>query len=240
VAKHYQREIDIESYIERPYARGKYKLVDESIHFYTQTGHPDHVEVICVCPDPADTRIAFTLCQGNGVICADGYGNILWKRMLSYHCEMVRAGKLRNDVEGVQLCVDYDHIRRTNPKKPLAVFHEDGDLIGHYMTSYARNHQPIDWDNDGKEKIIIGADHLMLDGYGNIMAEFEIPDGLEPWIVGRGDCTGTGVQDAIYSVYTKSEDRESRQQWIYIFTNTDLPLDKQVKPEGTGINFTFY
>jgi len=240
LVKQQHGDINIEAYIERPYARGKYKLMDGSIHFYTQTGHPDHVEVIRVCSDPADTRIAATLCQGNGVICADGYGNILWKRMLSYHCEMVRAGKLRNDVEGVQLCVDYDHIIRSNPRKPLAVFHEDGDLIGHYITNYARNHQPIDWNNDGKEKIIIGCDHLMLDGYGNIIAEFEIPEGLEPWIVGRGDCTGTGVQDAIYSVYTKSEDRESRQQWIYIFTNTNLPLAKRVKPEGTGVNFTFY
>jgi hypothetical protein len=85
-------------------------------------------------------------------IYADGLGNILWKRILSYHCEMVRAANLRDDLEGKQLVVDYDHIRPFCLEKPLAIFHQNGDLLGHYLTNYARNHQAVDWGNDGQTR----------------------------------------------------------------------------------------
>ena len=170
--------------------------------------------------------------------------------MLSYHCEMVCAANLRDDLEGKQLVVDYDHIRPFCLEKPLAIFHENGDLLGHYITNYARNHQAIDWDNDGQDKIAFGHDHLLLDGCGNIVADLEIPEDRVPWVVGVGDCTGSGTQDVVLSVYSREErsenqdqwkrDRELRKQWIYIYTNPDLSAEHKVKPEGLGCNFTFY
>jgi hypothetical protein len=239
-----------EAYIRRPYAQGRYRYDEDTLYFYTQTGHPDHFEVVHMDTDPANVRVASTFCQGNGVAYADGLGNLLWKRMLSYHCEMVRSGKLRDDLEGKQLIVDYDHIESFCLEKPLAIFHENGDLLGHYMSNYARNHQPVDWDNDGKDKIAFGHDHLILDGYGNIIADLAIPADRQPWIVGIGDCTGSGTKDIVLSVYSLPErnegqdkwkfDREKRKQWIYIYTNPDLAQDKKGKPEGLGCNFTFY
>ena len=239
-----------EKYINRPYAQGRYRYDEDALYFFTQTGHPDHFEVVHLDPDPANIRVAATLCTGNGVVYADGLGNILWKRMLSYHCEMVRAANLRDDLEGKQLVVDYDHIRPFCLEKPLAIFHENGDLLGHYITNYARNHQAVDWDNDGRDKIAFGHDHLILDGCGNIVADLEIPADRVPWVVGVGDCTGSGTQDVVLSVYSREErsenqdqwkrDRELRQQWIYIYTNPDLSAENKVKPEGLGCNFTFY
>lgn len=239
-----------EQYLQRPYAGGSFRYDEDTLHFFTRTGHPDHFEVVHMDPDPSKVRVAFTLCAGNGVIYADGLGNLLWKRMLGYHCEMVRSAKLRDDLGGKQLVVDYDHMMPFCPEKPLAVFHENGDLLGHYMSNYARNHQPVDWDNNGTQRIAFGNDHLLLDGSGNIIADLEIPDDRLPWIVGVGDCTGSGSKDIVLSVYTKIDtskhsqqivrDREQREQWIYIYTNPELPSEKKVIPEGLPANFTFY
>jgi hypothetical protein len=54
--------------------------------------------------------------------------------------------------------------------------------------------------------------------------------------VGVGDCTGSGAQDVVLSVYSRAErtenqdqwkgDRERREQWIYIYTNPDLPWEQ--------------
>lgn len=229
-----------ENYIERPYAGGSYRYDEDTLYFFSRTGHPDHFEVVHMDPDPANVRVAVTLCAGNGVVYADGLGNLLWKRMLSYHCEMVRSAKLRDDLDGKQLVVDYDHIKSFCPEKPLAIFHENGDLLGHYITSYARRHQPVDWNNDGKYKIAFSSERLILDGYGNIVAELEIPDDRTPWQVGVGDCTGNGAQDIVLSVYTNLEGADGRAHWIYIFTNPDLPQERKSRPAGLGCNFSFY
>ena len=107
-----------------------------------------------------------------------------------------------------------------------------------------------DWNNDGRDKIAFGHDHLILDGCGNIVADLAIPDDRRPWIVGIGDCTGSGTKDIVLPVYCLPEriegqdewkfDREKRDQWIYIYTNPDLPKEKKRKSGGLGCNFTFY
>jgi outer membrane protein assembly factor BamB len=189
-------------------------------------GHLDCARVFDMGKRPLDSSVILTFCGGNRIAKVDGTGNIIWS-VTGHHFESVNVGKVCADVPGKQIVVDIDH--RPWDKSPLWVLDEHGNLLGQIITDGSRHHALIDWFGRGVESIVMGTAAAMFDGRGNKVAMF---DASAVGLCSKGDMTGNGVPDLIFSSNPASE--------ICIFKN-----EKGEKPEGkvalgTGINFTLY
>ena len=90
-------------------------------------GHADCWRVVRLARRPDDTRLVMTMCGGNALVMTDGAGRLVW-RATGHHYGSVDVGEIRDDVPGLELVVDVDHLPQ--PPKPLCLFDERGRELG--------------------------------------------------------------------------------------------------------------
>lgn len=130
-------------------------------------GHMDACEVVRTGKKPEDTRLIVTYCGSNGIAMVDGNGKTLWEQ-LGHHYESPDAGRMRSDVPGVQVIVDYDHL--PFGRSILGLFSEQGVMLGKYECDFGRHHRLLDWDGDGLLDLIIGNTMRVCDGKGRCIS----------------------------------------------------------------------
>jgi outer membrane protein assembly factor BamB len=191
-----------------------------------ERGHLDCARVYRMGTSPSDSRLILTFCGANQMVMIDGTGHLIWS-LTGHHFESINVGKVWPVRPGMQIVVDIDH--RPWGESPLWVLDESGTLLGQIITDDSRHHVLIDWFGRGVESIVMGTAAAMFDGHGRKVARF---DAAEVGLCSKGDMTGNGVPDLIFSSNPASE--------ICIFRN------EQGKPPaggvalGTGVNFTLY
>jgi len=126
-------------------------------------------------------------------------------------------------------------------KCPIQVISRNGEILERIETTYSRFHRLLDWTGDGVQEIIIGQDHCMWNGKGELIAVFDMPlpphetppsSTEESIICAVGDMTGDGVPDVLY--YTTPGTA------VYIYKNTKGKKPAGKIDLGTGLNFTLH
>ena len=110
---------------------------------------------------------------------------------------------------------------------------QDGDLLGQIITDGSRHHPLIDWFSQGFDRsvasIVMGTAAAMFDCAGNKVARLDAP---EAGLVTKGDLTGNGVPDLMFSSNPASE--------VALFRNEQGKPPAGGVPLGTGVNYTLY
>lgn len=189
-------------------------------------GHLDCARIFQAGERPSDVNIILTFCGDDRIARVDGNGNVIWS-IFGHHFESVGIGKVCTDVAGKQIVVDIAH--RSTGENPIWVLDENGDLLGQIIADDSRHHVLIDWFGSGIESLVMGAAATMFDDHGGKVAIF---DASNVRMVSKGDMTGDGVPDLIFSSNPGSE--------VYIFKNEQgmKPVEKVAL--GTGLNYTLY
>ena len=156
----------------------------------------------------------------------DGEGNLVWS-LTGHHFESINVGKVCADVPGKQVVVDIDH--RPWGESPLWVLDQDGNWLGQIVTDGSRHHTLVDWFGRGVESIVMGTAAAMFDCSGHKVA---VLDASQVGLCSKGDVTGNGVPDLIFSSNPASE--------ICIFRNEQGGKPEDKVALGTGTNFTLY
>jgi len=160
----------------------------------------------------------------------DGNGHLIWS-LSGHHFESINVGKVCPGVPGNQIVVDIDH--RPRGESPLWVLDRDGDLLGQIITDGSRHHALVDWFGQGGDQsvasIVMSTAAALFDCAGNKVARFDAP---EVGLVAKGDLTGNGVPDLIFSSNPASE--------IALFKNQQGKPPQGGSPLGTGVNYTLY
>jgi hypothetical protein len=145
--------------------------------------------------------------------------------------ESINVGKVCPDVPGQQIVVDIDH--RPRGESPLWVLDREGDLLGQIITDGSRHHALTDWFGQGLDRsvdsIVMGTAAALFDCAGNRVALFDAP---KVGLVAKGDVTGNGVPDLVFSSNPASE--------IALFRNEQGKPPRGGAALGTGVNYTLY
>jgi len=189
-------------------------------------GHLDCVRVFERGHRPAETKLVLTCCGGNRLLMVDGNGDLIWS-LSGHHFESINVGKVCPDVPGKQIVVDIDH--RPRGESPLWVLDQEGDLFGQIITDGSRHHALVDWFGQGIESIVMGTAAALFDCAGNKVTRF---DATKVGLVVKGDLTGNGVPDLMFSSNPASE--------LTIFRNELGKPPEDGVPLGTGVNYTLY
>lgn len=194
-------------------------------------GHADCWRVVRVAQRPEDTRLVMTMCGGNALVMTDGSGKLIW-RVTGQHYESVDVGEIRNDVPGLELVVDVDHL--STPSKPLCLFDERGTPLGRIDTDYTRHHILVDWTGDGVAEIGTALPRALFDGRGRRVCRFAIGESERPSLMADVDLTGDGGRDVLL---TTVRDGESK---VYLYRSRPADPPGRKRPAGTGLNYTLY
>jgi hypothetical protein len=196
-------------------------------------GHADCWRVHTLARQAGDTRLVLTMCGGNALVMTDGNGQALWKQT-GHHFESVDVGKVRADVPGRQLVVDFDHL--PSPPKPLCVFSERGELLGRINTDYTRHHLLIDWDGDGIDEIGSAVPRGLFDGHGRRVVTFAIQGEQRPLLIAPVNSCGRGADAVLLTTLA-----EDGSYFVYLYRAPQRPQDTRgAVPLGTKPNFTLY
>jgi hypothetical protein len=189
-------------------------------------GHLDCCRPLARGSRPEDWRLVLTACGANGLIMTDGNGRTLWE-VPGHHFESLDIGKIRADVDGLQIVVDDGH--HPAGRGPIYLHDERGNLLGTWLVPYARFHTIVDWNGDGLMEVLLPDPRLICDGTGKALAKLDVPDeGMR--LVRTGDFTGDGVADIAISTPTT----------VYIFRNPSPPGSSKPAALGSGLNATLY
>ena len=194
-------------------------------------GHADCWRVVRLAERPEDTRLVMTMCGGNALVMTDGSGRLVW-RATGRHYESVDVGEIRDDVPGLELVVDVDHLPA--PPKPLCLFDERGNPLGRIDTDYTRHHVLVDWNGDGLQEIGSALPRGLFDGHGRRVCSFAIGAGERPTLMADVDLTGLGSRDLLLTTL-----REGSYK-VYLYRADIAAPPSQRLPAGTGRNFTLY
>lgn len=194
-------------------------------------GHADCWRVVRLAERPAHTRLGMTMCGGNALVLTDGRGQLIWQAT-GHHYESVDVGEIRNDIPGLELAVDIDHLPR--PPKPLCLFDQRGNEIGRINTEYTRHHILVDWDEDGLEEIGSSRPRGLFDGRGRRVCSFDIGAGERPHLMAAVDLTGRGERDVLLTTVKENMYK------AYLYRNKQPAHPSEKQPAGTGLNFTLY
>jgi len=194
-------------------------------------GHADCWRVVRLAERPEDTRLVMTMCSGNALVMTDGSGKLIW-RVTGHHYESVDVGDIRDDVPGLELVVDIDHLPA--PPMPLCLLDERGNPLGRINTDYTRHHILVDWNGDGLQEIGAALPRGLFDGHGRRVCSFGIGEGECPRLMAAVDITGQGARDVLLTTI-----REGTYK-VYLYRNDTTVPSGQQHPAGTGLNFTLY
>ena len=194
-------------------------------------GHADCWRVVQLAERPEDTRLVMTMCGGNALVMTDGNGQLVWRKT-GHHYESVDVGEIRDDLPGLELVVDIDHL--PHPPKPLCLFDQRGHELGRINTDYTRHHTLVDFDGDGLREIGSALPRGLFDGRGRRVYSFAIGEGERPWLITAVDLTGHGRRDVLLTTSSEKTDK------VYLYRNQNAALLSGKRPVGTGLNFTLY
>lgn len=194
-------------------------------------GHADCWRVVHLAERPADTRLVMTMCGGNALVMTDGAGQLVW-RVTGQHYESVDVREIRDDVPGLELVVDVDHLPA--PPKPLCVFDQGGRLLGRINTDYTRHHVLVDWDGDGLQEIGSALPQGLFDGRGRRVCRFAVEAGERPLLMADVDLDGHGPRDVLLTTVKDGIYK------AYFYRNETATTPSRKRPAGTGRNFTLY
>ncbi|NLX54052.1 MAG: hypothetical protein GXY58_02950 [Planctomycetaceae bacterium] len=194
-------------------------------------GHADCWRVVRVAQRPEDTRLVMTMCGGEALVMTDGLGQLVW-RVSGCHYESVDVGEIRDDIPGLELVVDIDHLPA--PPMPLCLFSEKGREVGRINTDYTRHHALVDWNGDGLQEIGSAEPRGLFDGYGRRVCSFAVGEGERPMLFDAVDLTGCGMRDVMLT--TVGQDTYK----VYLYRNEIVGSARRDRPAGTGLNYTLY
>ncbi|HUT90406.1 MAG TPA: hypothetical protein VMY37_12970 [Thermoguttaceae bacterium] len=157
-------------------------------------GHADCWRVVRLAKRPEDTRLVMTMCGGNALVMTDGAGQLVW-RATGHHYESVDVGEIRDDVPGLELVVDIDHLPA--PPKPLCLFDQRGNQLGRINTDYTRHHLLVDWNGDGLQEIGSSLPRGLFDGRGRRLCSLAIAKGELARLMAAVDLSGHGTRDVL-------------------------------------------
>jgi hypothetical protein len=210
---------------------GSVRWVFEADQGRKNGGHADCWRVVHLAQRPEDTRLVMTMCGGNALVMTDGAGQLVWRKT-GYHYESVHVGEIRNDVPGLELVVDIDHLPA--PPMPLCLFDQQGNPLGQINTDYTRHHILVDWNGDGLQEIGSALPRGLFDGRGRRVCSFAIAEGERPMLMADIDLTGHGARDVLLT--TVKQDTYK----VYLYRNETAGSPSQKRPAGTGRNYTLY
>jgi len=194
-------------------------------------GHADCWRVVRLADRPEETRLAMKMCGGNALVMTDGGGRLVW-RVTGDHYESVDVGEIRDDVPGLELVVDVDHVPA--PPKPLCVFDERGNPLGRIDTDYTRHHDLVDFSGDGLQEIGSALPRGLFDGRGRRVSSFAIGEGERPMLMAAVDLAGHGPRDVLLTTIKETAYK------VYLYRNESAAPPSGKRPAGTGLNFTLY
>lgn len=223
-----------------------YTLLDDDGHeLWTTTsdridlmrGHLDCAKLLALTAAPATTRLAITCCGADRLALIDGAGRPLWE-LGGHHFESINAGRLRDDVPGVQLVVDVDH--QPYGQGPLWIVSESGERLGTIVCGYARHHRLVDWDGDGLEDVVIGNARRVFNGRGECIARLG-PDAAFADAIGeqKDNDPGPFVAVADMDGYRRPEIILHTTKTVVIYRSHRAHWRTRT-PLGTGVNYTLY
>lgn len=189
-------------------------------------GHLDCARILNTGKRASDASMILTFCGGDRIARVNGDGKTTWS-ITGHHFESVNIGKVFADVPGKQIIVDIDH--RPEGESPLWVLDENGELLGQIITDGSRHHVLIDWFGAGVESLVMGTAAAMFDDHGRKVAIFDVS---KAGMVSKGDLTGDGLPDLIFSSNPGSE--------VCIFKNEQGKSPEGHVSLGTGVNYTLY
>jgi hypothetical protein len=191
-----------------------------------ERGHMDCARIFDTGKRASDATMILTFCGGDRIARIDGEGQAIWS-VTGHHFESINIGKVCADIPGNQIIVDIDH--RQRGESPLWVLDENGELLGQIITDGSRHHLLIDWFGEGIESLVMGTAAAMFDDHGRKVAIF---DASKAGMVSKGDMTGDGVPDLIFSSNPGSE--------VCIYKNEQGKRPEGEVALGTGLNYTLY
>ena len=194
-------------------------------------GHADCWRVVRLGQRPDETRLVMTMCGGNALVMTDGNGRLVWRKT-GHHYESIDVGEIRDDLSGLELIVDIDHLPQ--PPKPLCLFDQQGRELGRIDTDYTRHHTLVDWDGDGLQEIGSALPRGLFDGYGRHVCVFGVAEGERAWLIAAIDLAGHGARDILLAT---SKDGLYK---VYLYRNETATALARQRPTGTGLNFTLY
>ncbi len=204
----------------------KWDILDSNIIF--RNGHLDCAKEIITAD--GTNGIAITCCGDSTVALLNRQGKVIWK-MEGIHFESIDIGKVFSEVPGKQIVVDIDHEPRG--KSPLLILSDKGVLLGRLVTNGSRHHMLVDWSGDGQQNIVIASTAAMFNSKGEMEARFDIPNYTNKgFICSKGDMTGDGVPDIIFSTDPGKE--------VYIFKNQRPKTENDNLQLGTKANYSLY
>jgi hypothetical protein len=212
-------------------ADGSIRWVFEAEKGRRNGGHADCWRVVRLAVQPQDTRLIMTMCGGNSLVMTDGAGRLVW-RVAGHHYESVDVGEIRDDVAGLEVVVDIDHLPK--PPKPLCLFDQQGNELGRINTDYTRHHTLVDFDGDGLQEIGAALPRGLFDGRGNRQCTFAVGQGERPWMIAAVDLFGHGRNDVLLMT-----SKEGIYKAHLYRSAGDLPVSRK-RPVGTGFNFSLY
>ncbi len=210
---------------------GSVRWVLEAEKGHKNGGHADCWRVVRMAQRPEDTRLVMTMCGGEALVMTDGLGQLVW-RVSGSHYESVDVGEIRDDIPGLELVVDIDHLPA--PPKPLCLCDEQGREVGRINTDYTRHHALVDWNGDGLQEIGSAEPRGLFDGCGRRVCSFAVGAGERPMLFDSVDLTGGGMQDVMLT--TVGQDTYK----VYLYRNETVGSARRDRPAGTGLNYTLY
>ena len=213
----------------------RWNMTGDGVDKFTDTMgcHLDCARVVTEANDPVDWRIAISCCANERLAMLNGIGETVWA-IDNLHFESIDVCNLCPDIPGKQLVIDVGAF--IPPHCLIWVVHEDGTLLGKLFVHGSRFHFPIDWLGTGQDYMLIGGERSMFNGKGEKMGIFKLPGELgdpdNDEICARGDMTGNGVPDVVFSADSGHE--------VYIFRNENGAASAPGLPQLTKLNYTFY
>ncbi len=194
-------------------------------------GHADCWRVVRLAEQHGDTRLVMTMCGGNGLVMTDGAGRLVWCAK-GHHYESVDVGDIRDDIPGLELIVDIDHLAQ--PPMPLCLFDQQGRELGRINTDYTRHHTLVDWNGDGLQEIGSALPRGLFDGRGRRVCTFAIAEGERPWLITAIDLAGHQARDILLAT------SKAGGYKVYLYRNETATAPSEARPTGTRRNFSLY